>query len=366
MIPPALLAFSLGIALGPAPADDEPTRPDVLVVVGAPGSPEYGEQFRSWADRWAEAASAGGAGSSRIGDDEPGAVPDRDRLREALDAASASGSGPLWLVFIGHGTYDGRAAKFNLRGPDVTAAELAEWLGAVSRPLAVINCSSSSGPFINALSGEDRVVITATRSGDEQNFSRFGGPLSEAIADPDADLDKDEQVSLLEAFLTASGRVAEFYRTDARLATEHALLDDNGDGRGTPADWFRGVRATRRAADGAAADGIRAHQFHLIPSDRERSMPDASRARRDAIEEELAALRDQKETLGEEAYYARIEPLLIELARLYASLEAGEGLGSGSEAPGTKGTASGTDRDQGPGGGASETPSERDGEEPIP
>ena len=91
---------------------------------------------------------------------------------------------------------------------------------------------------------QNRVVVTATRSGDEQNFARFGQYLAEAIADPRADLDKDGQVSLLEAFLTASSRVDEYYRTRSQLATEHALLDDNGDRLGTPADWFRGVRAT--------------------------------------------------------------------------------------------------------------------------
>ena len=115
----------------------------------------------------------------------------------------------------------------------------------------------------------NRIVVTATKSGNEMNFARFGQYLAEAIADPRADLDKDGQVSLLEAFLTASGRVEEYYRTHAQLATEHALLDDNGDRLGTPADWFRGVRATKRAKDGAQLDGLRAHQLHLIPSDRE-------------------------------------------------------------------------------------------------
>ena len=184
-------------------------------------------------------------------------------------------------MLIGHGTFDGREAKFNLRGPDMTDLELSEWLAPYKRPVVVINCASASGPFINRLSGSNRVVITATKSGYETNFARFGQYLAEAIADPHADLDKDGQVSLLEAFLTASSRVDEYYRTHSQLATEHALLDDNGDRLGTPPNWFRGVRATQRAKDGAALDGIRAHQLHLIPSDRERANPggDAPEAR---------------------------------------------------------------------------------------
>jgi hypothetical protein len=302
---------------------DDPGRavPGVLVVLGAPGDPEYGDQFRSWADRWADAATSAGAELKRIGDESPSAGDDRDLLREMLTSFESSGTRPLWVVLIGHGTFDGREAKFNLRGPDVSAAELAGWLDGVGRPTVVINCASSSGPFINALSRPDRVVVTATRSGDEQNFARFGGHLAEAIADPTADLDKDDQVSLLEAFLMASARVAEFYTTEARLATEHALLDDNGDGLGTPADWFRGVRASKRAAEGAEPDGLRAHQLHLIPSDRERGMPSDLRARRDELEAELARLRDRKEELGEDAYFEQLEPLLVELARLYRSIE---------------------------------------------
>src|SRR4029077_6004302 len=113
------------------------------------------------------------------------------------------------------------------------------------RPLAVIDCASASGPFINALSAPGRVIVTATRSGNEVNVTQFGGYFARAIANPAADLDKDGQTSLLEAFLFASRQVEQFYQEAGRLATEHALLDDNGDGLGTPADWFRGVRAVK-------------------------------------------------------------------------------------------------------------------------
>jgi hypothetical protein len=187
----------------------------------------------------------------------------------------------------------------------------------VRRPLALINCASASGPFINKLAGKDRVVVTATRSGNESNFARFGDHLSTAISDLSADLDKDGQVSLLEAHLTACRRVAEFYDQEARLATEHALVDDNGDGLGTPADWFRGIRATKRAKDGATLDGTRAHQFHLIASDRELQIPAEIRQRRDALEIQIATLQADREKHSEDEYFALLEPLMIELARIY-------------------------------------------------
>jgi hypothetical protein len=99
------------------------------------------------------------------------------------------------------------------------------------------------------------------------------------------------------------------------------LIDDNGDGLGTPADWFRGLRATQRAKEGAALDGTRAHQLHLVASGKELQIPPAARERRDAIEIELAALRLEKEKLGDDEYFARLEPLMLELAKIYQSLE---------------------------------------------
>jgi hypothetical protein len=153
------------------------------------------------------------------------------------------------------------------------------------------------------------------------NYARFGGYLAGAIADPAADLDKDGQTSLLEAFLIASRRTADFYATEGRLATEHALLDDNGDGLGTPADWFRGVRAVKRAKDGASPDGLRAHQFQLVRGGADAALSAAARARRDDLELSIARLRDLKGSLEEAEYLRRLEPLLLDLARLYEKSE---------------------------------------------
>lgn len=306
----ALFPLLLSLTVGSA------ERPDVVVVVGASGTDEYGKQFGLWAERWRAAADRAGASFCVIGLEED-KTDDRQRLRQCLADKTQASSEPLWLVLIGHGTFDSQTARFNLRGPDFSAAELAEWLRPSERPLAIINCASASGPFINALSGKNRVVVTATKSGFEHNIARFGDFFSAAIADPAADLDKDDQTSLLEAFLMASAKTQEFYAEDARLATEHALLDDNGDGLGTPADWFHGVRAIKLAKEGATADGLRAAQLSLVRSPSERQLPAEARARRDELEQKIAALRDRKAGMTEEGYYGELEKLLLELARLY-------------------------------------------------
>lgn len=298
-------------------------RPMIVVVIGAEGEPKYGEQFAKWADRWAAAAKQASAHIEQVGrDTSADSTTDRDRLHKLLNHQLADNKEPLWLVLIGHGTFDGREAKFNLRGPDISAGELADWLKPAKRPLVLINTTSASGPFVNRLAAAGRIVITATRSGHEHNFARFGDHLSAAIVDPEADLDKDGQTSLLEAYLAASHRTAEFYKQEARLATEHALLDDNGDGLGTPADWFEGVRATKRAKDGAALDGLRAHQLHLVQTPQEQAIPAELRARRDELEVAIESLRDKKALLAEDDYYRQLERLLVELAKIYEQTEA--------------------------------------------
>lgn len=287
----------------------------VIVVVGAAGSSEFEQPFQQWAGRLVEAGKRGGAACDLLGN-ETEAQPTKERLRELLKQQGENSTQPLWLVLIGHGTFDGKTARFNLKGPDISAPELKEMLAPCTGPTAVINCSASSGPFLGELAAPQRVVITAAQSGHEYNFAHFGDYLSAAIADPAADLDKDDQTSLLEAYLFASSRLREFYKKDGRLATEHALLDDNGDKQGTPADWFQGLRVVKKSKAGAAADGAFARQFVLVRSAREEKLAAEVREQRDRLERQLAELREHKATLAEVDYFAQLETLLVKLAQL--------------------------------------------------
>jgi len=301
----------------------------VIVVVGASGTPEYATEFARWAGLWEQACSRGGAQFVAIGLDEDNASPDREKIQRTLAEPSQQTTAPLWLVLIGHGTFDGRTARFNLRGSDLAASDLAEWLKPIGRPIAIINTASASAPFLKELSAPGRVVITATQSGFEYNYARFGQYLAEAIAQPQADLDKDGQTSLLEAWLTASHTVGAFYTAAGRLATEHALLDDNGDGLGTPAEWFRGIRPAQKASDDATEpaspshirDGYRAHQFHLVASPTETALPPRLRARRDQLELQIMDLRDKKAQFSETEYFTQLEPLLREMAQIHEQIE---------------------------------------------
>ena len=148
--------------------------------------------------------------------------------------------------------------------------------------------------------------------------------MAESIGSLAADLDKDEQTSLLEAFLMASRRVVDFYKDEGRLATEHALIDDNGDGLGTPADWFQGVRAIKKAEKGESVDGRRAHQVHLISNAADQKLSAMQKAKRDELETAILNLRDRKSKLAADDYYRELEGLLLQMARLYNESDGGK------------------------------------------
>ena len=288
----------------------------MLIVAGAGGEKEYADEFGKWAEKWKRAGETAGAATRIIGLDDK-AAESLDQLRAALRDEPKDGAAELWVVLLGHGNSEAKDAKFNLTGDDLAASEFASLLTPFHRPLVLIHCFSASGAFLAPLSAPGRVIVTSTRSGSERNYSRFGKYLSEALSDPTADLDQDGQTSVLEAWLAAATRVAAFYKDEGRIATEHSLLDDNGDAKGTPADFFRGVRAVKKAKDGTPADGLRAHQLHLQRNSEERALSAETRAERDALEIELAKLREAKATTAEDAYYRELEALLLKIAKLY-------------------------------------------------
>ena len=242
----------------------------ILIVVGAAGEEEFGKIFRESAERWRTALPADELlildGTDPLKSDE------KEHRQQILDWCSKPDNetndggvlGERWLVMIGHGTHDRNSSKFNLKGPDITAEAIAKAMSTVKTRWLVIDGSSSSGPFINALSGENRIVITATKSGAEQNYSRFSEYMSKAISDPANDLDHDDGVSILEAFLAASNQVAQFYENEGRLASEQALIDDNGDNRGTPAAFYRGARPVKAPTNGLKLDGALASRTLVL------------------------------------------------------------------------------------------------------
>jgi len=311
MIRFATLLFALSI-FGSASAQETDLK--IIVIVGAGGTDEYEEEFAKTALVWSEAAERGGARFELIGG-EVDSDNDAKVLQESLANTDAR---ELWLILIGHGSYDGRVAKFNARGPDFTGEDLAGWLEKYKGELVVINTASASGSFIEDLAKPERIVITATKNEAEISYTRFGKYFAEAIAGkPEADLDNDDQVSLLEGFLFSADRVAKFYEAENRIATEHALIDDDGDALGSRSEWFVGVNATQAPTKEAEFDGERAAQKVLIKNAFERQLTNEQRKSRDNLELKVKDLRRNKADFDEDDYYSQLEALLLELATIY-------------------------------------------------
>jgi hypothetical protein len=242
---PALLA--LAILLGGSFSAHATTF--YLTVAGLGGEPDYEQRFAMWAseiesilksaDRDANVETLKGAGGTRV------------HVRAALDriAHEAKAQDALVVMLIGHGGYDGVEYKINLPGPDLSATELASLLDRVpaTRQL-VVNMTSASGGAMNALRKENRIVITATKTGTERNAAVFPRFWVEALRDQAADTDKNESISALEAFRYAQQKTAEYYESQKRLATEHALLEDTGKGSGVSAPSAENGEGLRAAA----------------------------------------------------------------------------------------------------------------------
>ena len=285
-----------------------PRQLDVLIVLGAPGTEEYGKKFQTQLEAWTNACTKAGLTPAVVRGETT-----TEELEKRLTASDPSHS--LWLVLIGHGTFDGREALFSAEGPDFDAKQLAGWIKPLKQEVAVIHTASASGGFLKLLSGENRVIITSTKGPDEVFYARFGEYFAEAIGGlPEADLDQDKQVSLLEAFRHASKAADTFYIQEGRLATEHALLEDNGDGIGTRSEVFSSDAPTPA---GMALDGARAAQMVLVLSAEEKQLTDAQRSTRDALERELKTLKEQRTKLKEDEYYTKLESLLRKLGEVY-------------------------------------------------
>ncbi len=293
------------------------TKPRLIVVTGAAGTEEYGQHFNAAAHQWSELAKARAWQLVEIAGNETAATPQREQLHSAIKQGSADASSQLWIVLIGHGTSERGSDKFNLVGPDISAKELTQWLSELAKPLVFIACSSSSSPFLPQLSGPKRVIITATKSGSENNYSRFGQQLAASLLDPQTDIDHDDEISLLEAFLAASAKTEQAYREQSRLTTEHALLDDNGDKLGTGAEFFKGVRAVKPAQGGKQPDGTIAARIVLSVLPDAPKFTDEQLKARAQIEEQLDALRAARPNPPTAEYWNQLEQLLLQLAELY-------------------------------------------------
>jgi hypothetical protein len=322
-----VLVTSALVCAAPLAAQAQTTH--LLIIVGLAGDPEHGELFRKWGTTLAETASSRlGVPKSNIvylSDEEKpqGAATGRSTREEIVKAFAvlASGAGDddtVMIVLFGHGTFDGKLAKFNVPGPDMSPADFAPLLARLrSKHVVFVNTASASGPFVEALSGPGRVVLAATRTGAEKFATLFGGPFVDAFAAEAADTDRNGRVSVLEAFEYAKKQVAAEYQRNGLLQTEHAVLDDNGDKEGSMDPGVQGkdgqVAAVLSLGSSRAAAAPATEQLRALYAERQ------------ALERRIESLKLLKSGMDPEKYAAELEKLATELAQKGRQIRDAEG-----------------------------------------
>jgi hypothetical protein len=295
----------------------------LLIISGIEGETEYGDAFYEWS------ASLINAAEKRFGlspaqiiyladnpERDPGLISGRSSKQEIAAAittiaAEAQPQDSVFILLIGHGSTRDKEAFFNITGPDISAAEFVQLLQPLAtQKIAFINTTAASGPFVRELSAPNRAVVTATASPAEQYYTEFGHYFVSAFAGQGADINKDQRISLLEAFEYARREIQRSYENDNLMQSEHALLDDNGDCEGS------------LEPDPTLGDGALAHTLFFEASQLSGTAATISQdpalimllgARQD-IEQRIDSLKRVKSELPEEDYYNQLEELLVELA----------------------------------------------------
>ena len=294
----------------------------MLIVVGLAGDPEHGELFKKWGTTLASTATD----KLGVAKDHVILLTDQQATRDAVVkafgtlAAAAGEDDTVAIVLFGFGTYANKVAKFNLAGPDMSAEDFAPLLAKLkSKRVVFVDTTSASSPFVEALSGPGRVVVTATRTGAEVYATLFGGPFVEAFSLEAADADHDGKVSILEAFEFARKSVTASYQREGLLPTEHSLLDDNGDKEGS-------LEPSREAKDGrnAAVLSLGSLRQQALPADEKLR---ALYVQRQELERRIDSLKLLKSGMDPEKYASELEKLATELALKTRQIREAEGKG---------------------------------------
>ncbi|OFW44875.1 MAG: hypothetical protein A3J29_06810 [Acidobacteria bacterium RIFCSPLOWO2_12_FULL_67_14b] len=307
-----IVAIALVASLAPVAAVAE-TR-WAIIVSGASGGEKYAEQMKEWrtglqsalVDRYGFKAE-----DIRVFVDETvktGEAANAANMRKVFGDLKTKGAKDdfVLVVLLGHGTYDGDVAKFNLVGPDLTAKEWTDLLAGIPGRLAVVNTTEASFPFLASLTSKGRIVITATDSAAQKYATVFPEYFVKAMKEASSDLDKNGRTSIFEVFAAASAAVKQHYEQRGQLATERALIDDNGDGTG-------------REASAEGPDGGFARIAYLdAENPAEAANPELAALvrRRRALETEAEELKLKKGEIPDAEWNAQFEKLMVELAQV--------------------------------------------------
>ncbi len=284
-----------------------------LTVAGLGGEQEYDQRFTGWASDITKALSgeAGAKVETLTGKD---ATKANIQAKLASIASQAKADDTFMLLLIGHGSYDDIDYKLNIPGQDISAAELGEALNKIAARQVIVNTTSGSGGAIKKLQRDKRVIISATKAGSERNATVFARFFVEAFRDGSADTDKNQTLTALEAYKYAKVKTKDYFDTQKRLATEHPVLEDTGKGDG---------EADPSVANGQGLVAGRFALLHLGSAAAIVATPakQALLKRKDELETSIDELKYRKAAMELPAYNKQMQQLLLELAKVQASLD---------------------------------------------
>ena len=300
----ALLAFA-------TPALAEGVR-YAVIVQGASGDPQYAKLHQSWAvtlstvlkDRLRLEPSKIILLTEQAKEPELRGTAENVKAVFTRLAKETKADDLVFVMLIGHGSGDAAAAKFNLVGPDLTTEEWAGLLKPVPARIAFVDSTSSSFPFVAALSGPNRVVITATNGYAQRYHTMFPDAFIQALMAPDADADKNGRISMLEAFTHASRLVAQHYEQNDRMATENAVLEDTGDGKG---------RISSATGDDGTVAGLTYLDVIAAPTAADPATRELL-TRQQTLTEQIDDLRRRRASMSADQFDREFEKLIIELS----------------------------------------------------
>src|SRR5262249_945791 len=149
-------------AAGAVPAAAQQTH--LVVVTGVSVDDKDAQTFSKWANTFIDTAKK----KESIPDSNITFLADKAATKVAVEKAfadRATKSKPndeILILLIGHGSYDGRVAAFNLMGPDPNADDFAKMLARfTTQRIVFVNTTSSSGEFLKPLAGPGRIIVTA-------------------------------------------------------------------------------------------------------------------------------------------------------------------------------------------------------------
>jgi hypothetical protein len=284
-----------------------------VTVAGLGGEPDYEQRFTANAKDLDKLFKESGSSAHVYTLFGPQAT--RAQLTQTLAsiAHDAKPEDDLVLMLIGHGSFDGADYKFNLVGPDITAAELAGLCDRIpAKRQLIVNATSASGGSVAALEKPGRGVIAATKSGTEKNATVFARYWVEALQDPSADLDKSDSISAMEAFEFAQRKTAAFYESQKRLATEHPVFEDTG--------------KNEPVREPSKSEGVLLANFTVLrigAAQKQANNPakQALLAKKEDLEQQIDALKYQKAAMDPADYKQQLTAALVALAQVQQELD---------------------------------------------